>query len=155
MAGDESRLLTLLRTTLKQKVDMRRQLAMRGSPRDLHKKYGQISDAVGVRSMRGRPPRLRDGLCLRAVYWSYIEPKHQELTVDLRSPLWDLLAHLLDQITQITIDVRSPCAIPRFAAPESSPPDAPAESFQASPPEPNRVARDTVRGSARRNAILS
>jgi hypothetical protein len=87
MAGDESRLLTLLRTTLKQKVDMRRQLAMRGSPRDLHKKYGQISDAVGVRSMRGRPPRLRDGLCLRAVYWSYIEPKHQELTVDLRMPI--------------------------------------------------------------------
>jgi hypothetical protein len=37
--------------------------------------------------MRGRPPRLRDGLCLRAVYWSYIEPKHQELTVDLRMPI--------------------------------------------------------------------
>src|SRR5262249_3160348 len=35
---------------------------------------------------------------------------------------WVFPAHSLDQITQITIDVRPPCPLPRFPAPESPEP---------------------------------
>jgi hypothetical protein len=46
--------------------------------------------------------------------------QHQELAMDAgRAPLLVFLAHPLDEITQATIDLRPPCPLSGFPAPES------------------------------------
>src|SRR5262249_15368191 len=55
-----------------------------------------------------RDRRLRD-----------LKAKHQQLAMDpRRSPLWILAAHSSDEIAQLSIDLWSPCPLPRFPAPE-------------------------------------
>src|SRR6266513_4504949 len=52
----------------------------------------------------------------------HLKAKHQEFAMDPgRAPQRIFLAHPLDEITQATIDLRAPCPLAGFPAPESLP----------------------------------
>jgi len=47
-----------------------------------------------------------------------LKAQHQKLAVDAGcAPKWIFLAYPPDQVTQATIDLRSPCPLPRFPSP--------------------------------------
>src|SRR6266446_3439716 len=80
-----------------------------------------------------------------------LEPQHQELAMDPgRAPLRVSPADPLDEISQATIDLRAPCPLLGFPAPEklSSPRDATEGSSPAERPGPHRS------GSARAGSAI-
>jgi hypothetical protein len=104
-----------------------------------------------------------------------LEPQHQELAMDPgRAPLRVFLADPLDEISQATIDLRAPCPLSGFSAPESFPARAMpskdglrlnhlrhAEQVRPEPGHPYQTSsarpppRSRRRGGARLKAMLS
>ena len=69
-------------------------------------------------ALRGRRPTSHHVFGDRRL--GNLEPQHQEFAMgSRRAPLRVFLAHPLDEITQAMIDLRAPCPLPGFPAPES------------------------------------